>query len=72
MHAWGAYLLVAVVVFLRLMRLFWDGLYRAPREVLWFAAVALGGSVLQLDFTGRLLPWDVQSYWAAVRGLEVV
>src|SRR5512138_3652026 len=48
-HAWGAYLLVAVV-FLRLMRLFWDGLYRAPREVLWFAAVALGWTVIQLDF----------------------
>lgn len=70
-HAWGAYLLVAVV-FLRLMRLFWDGLYRAPREVLWFAAVALGWTVIQLDFTGTLLPWDVQSYWAAVRGLEVI
>ena len=70
-HAWGSYLLVAVV-FLRLMRLFWDGLYRAPREVLWFSAVALGWIVIQLDFTGTLLPWDVQSYWAAVRGLEVV
>jgi ubiquinol-cytochrome c reductase cytochrome b subunit len=70
-HAWGSYLLVAVV-FLRLMRLFWDGLYRAPREVLWFSAVALGWIVIQLDFTGTLLPWDVQSYWSAVRGLEVV
>lgn len=70
-HAWGSYLLVAVI-FVRVIRLFWDGLYRAPREVLWFAAVALAFIAIQADFTGTLLPWDVQSYWAAVRGLEVV
>jgi quinol-cytochrome oxidoreductase complex cytochrome b subunit len=29
---WGAYLLVAVIV-LRMLRFFWDGLYRAPREL---------------------------------------
>lgn len=70
-HTWGAWLLVAVVL-LRMGRLFWDGLYRAPREVLWFASVGLAWIVLQLDFTGLLLPWDVKSYWSAVRGLEVV
>ena len=71
MHDWGAYLLVAVVV-LRLLRLFWDGLYRAPRELLWVSAVALGWVVLQFDFTGRLLGWDARSYWSTVRGMEVV
>ncbi len=71
MHAWGAYLLVAVIV-LRLLRLFWDGLYRAPREVLWWSAVIMAWLVLQMDFTGRLLTWDSRSYWATVRGLEVV
>jgi quinol-cytochrome oxidoreductase complex cytochrome b subunit len=71
MHKWGAYLLILVIV-VRLIRLFWDGLYRAPRELVWFAAVALTWLVLQLDFTGRLLTWDMKSYWAAVRGLEVV
>ena len=70
-HAWGAYALIAVVV-LRLLRLFWDGLWRAPRELLWIAAVALVWLALQFDFTGRLLPWDAHSYWTTVRGLEVV
>ena len=70
-HAWGSYLLVAVVV-LRLMRLFWDGLYRAPREILWVSAVVLVWLALQLDFTGGLLTWDARSYWATVRGLEVI
>lgn len=70
-HMWGSYLLCGVVL-LRMLRLFWDGLYKAPREVLWFSAVALAWIVLQLDFTGLLLPWDVKSYWAAQRGLEIV
>ena len=70
-HAWGAWLLIAIIV-LRLLRLFWDGLYRAPRELLWITAVALAWIVLQLDFTGRLLTWDTHSYWSAVRGIEVV
>jgi quinol-cytochrome oxidoreductase complex cytochrome b subunit len=70
-HSWGAYLLVAVVV-MRLLRLFWDGLYRAPREVLWLSAVIMTWLVLQLDFTGRLLAWDTHSYWSTVRGLEVI
>jgi quinol-cytochrome oxidoreductase complex cytochrome b subunit len=70
-HAWGAYALIAVVV-IRVLRLFWDRLYQAPRELLWLSAVFLMWLVLQLDFTGRLLPYDVRSYWAAMRGLEIV
>ena len=71
LHAWGALVLVLVVV-LRLVRLFWDGLWKAPREVLWVSAVALVWLSLQFTFTGRLLPWDVDGYWSTVRGLEVV
>jgi quinol-cytochrome oxidoreductase complex cytochrome b subunit len=70
-HAWGAYLLVAVIV-LRMLRFFWDGLYRAPRELLWMSAVIMAWLVLQLDFTGRLLTWDSRTYWSTVRGLEVI
>jgi len=70
-HSWGAWLLIAVVV-LRLLRLFWDGLYRAPRELLWMTAVGMAWVALQGDFTGRLLTWDTHSYWSAVRGMEIV
>jgi ubiquinol-cytochrome c reductase cytochrome b subunit len=71
LHAWGAWMLVAIVV-VRLVRLFWDGLYQAPREVLWLSALALAWVVLQFDFTGRLLTYDSTSYWSVVRGMEVV
>lgn len=70
-HAWGAWALI-VVVLVRVARLFWDGLYRAPRELLWLSGVALAVLVLKADFTGRLLAWDTHSYWTLVRGLEVV
>lgn len=71
LHAWGAWAL-GVLVVLRMLRLFWDGLYRAPREVLWFCAVGMAWLVLQMEFTGRLLVWNVHSYWSVVRGMEVV
>lgn len=71
LHAWGAWVLVAAAV-LRLGRLFWSRLYREPRELLWMAAVALVTIAFAADFTGRLLTWDARSYWAIVRGLEVV
>jgi quinol-cytochrome oxidoreductase complex cytochrome b subunit len=71
MHVWGSWLLVAVIV-ARLVRLFWDGLYRSPREVLWWCAVGMTWVAVQMDFTGRLLVWDSHTYWGTVRGLEVV
>jgi quinol-cytochrome oxidoreductase complex cytochrome b subunit len=70
-HAWGAVALIAVVV-LRLVRLFWAGLWKAPREILWVSAVGLMWLSLQFDFTGKLLTWDAHGYWSTVRGLEVV
>ena len=70
-HAWGAYLLIAVVV-LRILRFFWDGLYQAPRELLWWSGVTLLVLAFGFDFTGRLLTWDTHSYWSTVRGLEIV
>src|ERR1051325_7211432 len=65
-------LALILVVVLRLLRLFWDGLWKAPREVLWCSAVALVWLSLQFDFTGRLLTWDARGYWSTVRGIEVV
>ena len=70
-HAWGAWLLLATVV-ARLARFFLEGLYRAPREILWWSMVAMAWIVVQLDFTGRLLPWTQSGYWSVTRGLETV
>lgn len=71
MHGWGA-IALAVIVITRLARLYWQGLFRAPREVLWLSGAAMVGVVALADFTGRLLPWDHEGYWSVVRGLEVL
>ena len=70
-HSWGAQLLL-VVLLLRLVRFFYRGLYRAPRELLWVAAVALFVVGTLQELTGRLLTWDALSYWSTVRGLEIL
>jgi len=70
-HAWGSWLLL-IAVTLRLMRFFQDRLYRAPREILWASMVLIAWIVVQLDFTGRLLPWTQSGYWSVTRGLEVI
>jgi ubiquinol-cytochrome c reductase cytochrome b subunit len=70
-HAWGAWLLLAAVV-ARLARFFLAGLYRAPREILWWSMVAMAWIVVQLDFTGRLLPYTQAGYWSVTRGLETI
>jgi quinol-cytochrome oxidoreductase complex cytochrome b subunit len=70
-HRWGAQLLLGVLL-LRLVRFLAQALYRAPREILWMAAVGLFVVAACLDLSGRLLTWDARSYWSAVRGLEVL
>jgi quinol-cytochrome oxidoreductase complex cytochrome b subunit len=56
-HAWGADLLVlaaAAYVFALLLQ----RSYRAPRELVWVAAVATFLVVLMMSFTGSVLPWS--------------
>jgi len=70
-HRWGAQLLLAVLV-LRLLRFFYGGLHRPPRELLWLVAGALFLAGTHLELSGRLLTWNSLSYWSTTRGLEVL
>ncbi len=70
-HRWGAHVLL-VVLLVRLVRFFYRGLYRAPRELLWMAAAGLFVLAAALELTGRVLSWDSLSYWSTVRGLEIL
>jgi quinol-cytochrome oxidoreductase complex cytochrome b subunit len=63
MHRWGAHLMV-LGVFLHMMRVFYTGAYKTPREFNWVIGVMLLLSTLALSFTGYLLPWDQLSFWA--------
>jgi len=67
LHHWGASAMV-IAVALHLLRTFWFGAYRKPRELNWLFGVGLLLLVLGFGFTGYLLPWDQKAYWATVVG----
>ncbi|WP_407310295.1 cytochrome bc complex cytochrome b subunit [Desulfosporosinus sp. SB140] len=67
LHAWGANFMVVLVV-LHLLRVFYEGAYKRPRELTWVMGVILLIGTLGLAFTGYLLPWDQEGYWATVVG----
>lgn len=70
-HHWGASLMI-VIVFLHMLRVFIYGAYKYPREVTWITGVVLLLATLGSGFTGYLLPWSQQSYWATVVGTSIV
>ena len=69
-HRWSAHLMV-LVVFLHLMRVFYAGAYRRPRQFNWVIGVVLLVLTLLMSFTGYLLPWDQLSYWAITVGTNI-
>src|ERR1700692_2351733 len=70
-HRWSAHLMVLVVA-LHLVRVFYAGAYKRPREFNWVIGVMLLLITLMFSFTGYLLPWDQLSYWAVTVGTNLV
>src|SRR5512136_744731 len=56
-HAWSANFMILFCVF-HLLRIFFQGVYKAPREITWAVGVFLLCVTLGFGFTGYLLPWD--------------
>ncbi len=69
-HHWAANIMIAAV-FLHMLRVYFTGAYRNPRELNWVAGVFLLGLTLFYGFSGYLLPWNQLSYWAGTIGLEM-
>ena len=70
MHRWGAHLMV-LTVFLHMLRLFYHGAYKPPRDFNWVIGVGLLFCTLWLSFTGYLLPWDQIAFWAITVGTQM-
>ncbi|MBI2933603.1 MAG: cytochrome bc complex cytochrome b subunit [Planctomycetes bacterium] len=68
-HVWGAHLMVLVVL-LHMLRVFWTGGYKKPRELTWIFGCGLLLITLGFGFTGYLLPMDQVSYWGTMIGTE--
>jgi len=69
-HHWGATLMV-IFVFLHMLRTFFYGAYKFPRELTWITGVVLLLCTLGMGFTGYLLPWNQRAYWATTVGTEI-
>ena len=70
-HRWAAHLMVLTVA-LHLVRVFYAGAYKKPREFNWGIGVLLLLITLGFSFTGYLLPWDQLAYWAVTVGTNLV
>ena len=71
MHLWAAHGMV-ITVFLHMIRVFYTGSYKPPREFNWVIGVLLWVITLVLSFTGYLLPWDQLALWAVTVGTNMV
>lgn len=56
-HHWAAHVMIASVL-LHLMRVYFTGSYRKPREVNWIVGTVLLGLTLMAGFVGYSLPYD--------------
>ena len=70
LHHWGASAMVVLVV-AHMLRVFFYGAYKYPREMTWITGVLLFLVVIGFGFTGYLLPWDQKAYWATTVGTKI-
>jgi len=69
-HHWGAHLMVACV-FLHMMRVYFVGAYKKPRELNWVLGVMLLGITFFFAYSGYLLPADQLAIAAATIGQKM-
>ncbi|PIE34377.1 MAG: cytochrome B6 [Ilumatobacter coccineus] len=70
-HRWAGHLMV-ISVSAHMLRIFYRGAYKKPRQFNWIVGVNLLILTLMLAFTGYLLPWDQLSFWAVTVSTEAL
>src|SRR3954447_2078175 len=63
--------ILVVVIGLHMVRTFFSGAYKAPRELNWIVGVVLIFIVTILAFSGYALRWDAEGFWAWEVGLKI-
>jgi quinol-cytochrome oxidoreductase complex cytochrome b subunit len=69
-HRWSAQIMVAAV-FLHMLRVYFTGAYKEPRELNWLIGIVLISLTMFFGYTGYLLPWDQLAFWAGQIGVEM-
>ncbi|MFQ5613713.1 MAG: cytochrome bc complex cytochrome b subunit [Anaerolineae bacterium] len=70
-HSWSANLMIVAVI-LHLLRVFFTGAYRHPRQINWLFGFGLLGITLTFGFTGYSLIFEQMSYWGATVASNLV
>ena len=70
LHYWAAQAMY-VLAALHLIRIFFHGSYKRPREANWLVGVSMFGLTLLGLFTGTVLKWDQEGYEALEHNLEL-
>ena len=71
LHRLGAEAMV-LIVFLHMLRTFFTGSYKKPRQFTWVTGVILLICTMFLSFSGYLLPWDQLALWAVTIGASMI
>ena len=69
-HYWGG-TLFTIIVGLHALRVFIWGSYKKPREMVWLIGILLIILTALFMFTGPVLPWDKNGYWAGQVGIGI-
>jgi len=69
-HYWGG-TLFSICVGLHVIRVFIWGSYKKPREMVWLVGIFLIILTALFMFTGPVLPWDNDGYWAGQVGIGI-
>ena len=68
-HYWGAGAMV-VLALVHMTQVFLFGAFKTPREINWLSGSLLLLLTLAMAFTGQLLRWDQDAFWAIVVAAE--
>ena len=69
-HFWAAQAMYVTAI-LHLLRVFFTGSYKRPREGNWLIGVAMFGLVIFALFTGTVLKWDQEAFEALGHNIEI-
>jgi len=69
-HFWAAQAMY-VLAALHLLRVFFTGSYKRPREANWLVGVSMFALVIGAIFTGTVLKWDQEGFEALGHNLEI-
>jgi len=70
LHYWAGRLIVPLII-IHILRVFFWGAYKRPRQMIWVTGVLLLLVVVGYGLTGYALPWDQKAYWGTVVRLKI-